>query len=65
MSDYVQSCEICTDIFAPAGIYRDVPSARIPGGSEDVLFDLAVRQLVKNYQRAADTMQRPKGSPKL
>lgn len=31
-------------------IYRDVPGARIPGGSEDVLLDLAVRQLVKVYQ---------------
>jgi acyl-CoA dehydrogenase len=32
-------------------IYRDVMGARIPGGSEDVMLDLAVRQLVKNYQR--------------
>ncbi|KAI0198918.1 putative acyl-CoA dehydrogenase [Astrocystis sublimbata] len=31
-------------------IYREVPGARIPGGSEDVLLDLAVRQLVKLYQ---------------
>ncbi|KAJ5626976.1 Acyl-CoA dehydrogenase apdG [Penicillium herquei] len=31
-------------------IYRDVPGARIPGGSEDVLLDLSVRQLVKIYQ---------------
>ncbi|GAB0134471.1 hypothetical protein EsDP_00002841 [Epichloe bromicola] len=31
-------------------IYRDVAGARIPGGSEDVLLDLAVRQLVKIYQ---------------
>ncbi|KAL1983896.1 hypothetical protein VTN96DRAFT_9820 [Rasamsonia emersonii] len=31
-------------------IYREVPGARIPGGSEDVLLDLAVRQLVKKYQ---------------
>ncbi|KAK3320132.1 acyl-CoA dehydrogenase/oxidase [Cercophora scortea] len=31
-------------------IYRDVPGARIPGGSEDVMLDLAVRQLVKLYQ---------------
>ncbi|KAF7587676.1 hypothetical protein BBP40_006861 [Aspergillus hancockii] len=30
-------------------IYRDVPGARIPGGSEDVLLDLSVRQLVKIY----------------
>ncbi|KKY29343.1 putative acyldehydrogenase [Diaporthe ampelina] len=31
-------------------IWRDVPGARIPGGSEDVLLDLAVRQLVKLYK---------------
>ena len=31
-------------------IYREVPGARIPGGSEDVMFDLGVRQLVKLYQ---------------
>lgn len=31
-------------------ILRDVPGARIPGGSEDVLLDLAVRQLVKNFK---------------
>ena len=31
-------------------IYRDVMGARIPGGSEDVMLDLAVRQLVKLYQ---------------
>ena len=31
-------------------IYRDVPGARIPGGSEDVLLDLAIRQMVKNFQ---------------
>ncbi|KAL2825832.1 acyl-CoA dehydrogenase/oxidase [Aspergillus cavernicola] len=31
-------------------ILRDVPGARIPGGSEDVLLDLSVRQLVKLYK---------------
>ena len=31
-------------------ILRDVPGARIPAGSEDVMLDLAVRQLVKNYK---------------
>jgi acyl-CoA dehydrogenase len=35
--------------FLPA-ILRDVPGIRIPGGSEDVLLDLSVRQLVKVYQ---------------
>lgn len=65
VSNYVQSCEICADISASAGIYYDAPTARVPGGSEDVLLDLAVRQLVKSYQKAADIIQRPKGSPKL
>jgi acyl-CoA dehydrogenase len=32
-------------------IYRDVMGARIPGGSEDVMLDLAVRQLVKLYEK--------------
>ncbi|KAM3414452.1 hypothetical protein BST61_g9617 [Cercospora zeina] len=31
-------------------IHREILSARVPGGSEDVMFDLAVRQLVKNYR---------------
>ena len=33
-------------------IYRDVMGSRIPGGSEDVMYDLSVRQLVKLYKRA-------------
>jgi acyl-CoA dehydrogenase len=32
-------------------LYRDTMGSRIPGGSEDVMLDLAVRQLVKNYQK--------------
>ncbi|KIX08783.1 uncharacterized protein Z518_03440 [Rhinocladiella mackenziei CBS 650.93] len=32
-------------------IYRDVMGARIPGGSEDVMLDLSIRQLVKNYKK--------------
>ncbi|KAL4756973.1 acyl-CoA dehydrogenase family protein [Aspergillus foveolatus] len=31
-------------------ILRDVPGARIPGGSEDVLLDLSIRQLVKLFK---------------
>ena len=31
-------------------IYREVPGARIPGGSEDVMMDLGVRQLVKIFE---------------
>ncbi|GKT45920.1 acyl-CoA dehydrogenase apdG [Colletotrichum spaethianum] len=30
-------------------IYREVPGARTPGGSEDVLLDLAIRQLTKRF----------------
>lgn len=46
-------------------IYRDVPGARIPGGSEDVMLDLAVRQLVKNYKNQIKILERPKGLSKL
>lgn len=31
-------------------IYREIPGIRIPGGSEDVMLDLSVRQMVKNFQ---------------
>lgn len=52
-----------------AGIYREVPGARIPGGSEDVMLDLAIRQLVKNFQRKKKDLEtvteRPRGSSKL
>ena len=46
-------------------IYRDVPGARVPGGSEDVMLDLAVRQLVKNFKNQTKILERPKGSSKL
>lgn len=50
-------------------IYREVPGARIPGGSEDVMLDLAIRQLVKNFQRKTkeleQQMEQPAGSSKL
>lgn len=45
-----------------ARIYRDVMGARIPGGSEDVMLDLAVRQLVKNYQKATKDLQKSGGA---
>ncbi|KAF2217315.1 hypothetical protein CERZMDRAFT_109065 [Cercospora zeae-maydis SCOH1-5] len=32
-------------------IASEIHGARVPGGSEDVLFDLAIRQLLKNFQR--------------
>lgn len=34
-------------------IYRDVMGARIPGGSEDVMLDLSIRELVKRYKRSS------------
>ncbi|KAF3480190.1 acyl-CoA dehydrogenase [Arthroderma uncinatum] len=40
-------------------ILRDVPGARIPGGSEDVLLDLAVRQLVKNFKAETKKLGEP------
>jgi len=50
-------------------IYREVPGARIPGGSEDVMLDLGIRQLVKSFQRKTKELEaemgRPKGSSKL
>lgn len=46
-------------------IYREVPGKRIPGGSEDVMLDLAVRQLVKNYRAKTKAIEIPKGSSKL
>ncbi|EME46240.1 hypothetical protein DOTSEDRAFT_86844 [Dothistroma septosporum NZE10] len=39
-------------------IYRDVFGSRIPGGSEDVMLDLAIRQLVKNYQQATKELEK-------
>ncbi|KAF2428601.1 short-chain specific acyl-CoA dehydrogenase mitochondrial precursor [Tothia fuscella] len=46
-------------------IYREVMGIRIPGGAEDVMLDLAIRQLVKNYQNETKKMERPQGSSKL
>lgn len=46
-------------------IYREVPGMRIPGGSEDVMLDLAVRQLVKNFRAKTKAIETPKGSSKL
>ncbi|KAH7011139.1 acyl-CoA dehydrogenase/oxidase [Ilyonectria destructans] len=41
-------------------IYREIPAARIPGGSEDVMFDLAVRQLVKQYETKTKALGKQK-----
>ncbi|OCK88435.1 short-chain specific acyl-CoA dehydrogenase mitochondrial precursor [Cenococcum geophilum 1.58] len=46
-------------------IYREVPGMRIPGGSEDVMLDLAVRQLVKNFRAKTKAIETLKGSSKL
>ncbi|KAF2637078.1 short-chain specific acyl-CoA dehydrogenase mitochondrial precursor [Massarina eburnea CBS 473.64] len=46
-------------------IYREVPGIRIPGGSEDVMLDLGVRQLIKNFRVKTKAMERPKGSSRL
>ncbi|KAF1972865.1 short-chain specific acyl-CoA dehydrogenase mitochondrial precursor [Bimuria novae-zelandiae CBS 107.79] len=46
-------------------IYREVPGIRIPGGSEDVMMDLGVRQLVKNFKNKTKALERQKGSSKL
>ncbi|KAK8073777.1 short-chain specific acyl-CoA dehydrogenase mitochondrial precursor [Apiospora phragmitis] len=40
-------------------IYREVPGARIPGSSEDVLLDLGVRQLVKLYKAKTKALESP------
>ncbi len=40
-------------------IYRDVFGARIPGGSEDVMLDLSIRQLVKNFQAQTRKLETP------
>ncbi|KXX74902.1 Long-chain specific acyl-CoA dehydrogenase, mitochondrial [Madurella mycetomatis] len=45
-------------------LYREVMGTRIPGGSEDVLLDLAVRQLVKIY-RTQTKMLKIVGDSKL
>ncbi|KAM0308368.1 hypothetical protein ACHAO8_010058 [Botrytis cinerea] len=54
-------------------IFREIPGARIPGGSEDVMLDLSIRQLVKNYQAKMKMkneleetgLERPRGGSKL
>lgn len=43
-------------------MWREVNGNRIPGGSEDVMLDLMVRQLGKNYERAARKLEQSSGS---
>ncbi|RFU33916.1 hypothetical protein B7463_g2420, partial [Scytalidium lignicola] len=42
-------------------IYREVPGARIPGGSEDVMLDLAIRQLVKIFKTKTKALGKSAG----
>ena len=43
-------------------IFREVNGARIPGGSEDVMLDLSIRQLVKIYETKAKMLESSVGS---
>lgn len=43
-------------------IYREVPCVRVPGGSEDVLMDLAIRELVKNFRQKVKELEQSSGS---
>lgn len=43
-------------------IYREVPGSRIPGGSEDVLLDLGVRQLLKNFKAKTKALENSAGA---
>jgi hypothetical protein len=43
-------------------IYREVPGARIPGGSEDVMLDLSIRQLIKNYKAKTKALETSTGA---
>lgn len=46
----------------PLGIYREINGARIPGGSEDVMLDLGIRQLVKLYKSASAELDKSRSS---
>jgi acyl-CoA dehydrogenase len=39
-------------------IYREVPAARVPGGSEDVMLDLAIRQILKLFEKKGNQISR-------
>ncbi|KAK6358943.1 hypothetical protein TWF696_000117 [Orbilia brochopaga] len=43
-------------------IYREVNNVRVPGGSEDVLLDLGVRQLVKIFQAKTAMLEMSRNS---
>lgn len=54
--NFAYTCEV---------IYRETPGYRIPGGSEDVLLDLAIKQLVKAFQIRDELLDKRKGPSKL
>lgn len=39
-------------------MWREVNGNRVPGGSEDVLLDLMIRQLVKNFERKTRELEK-------
>ncbi|KAF2211426.1 hypothetical protein CERZMDRAFT_43151 [Cercospora zeae-maydis SCOH1-5] len=43
-------------------MWREVNGNRVPGGSEDVMLDLMVRQLAKNYERKLKELMMTPGS---
>ena len=45
----------------PTVLWREVPGIRIPGGSEDVMLDLAIRQLLKLYQTKTKKLEKSAG----
>ncbi|KAJ4291404.1 hypothetical protein N0V88_005997 [Collariella sp. IMI 366227] len=52
----------CSLLIAALVLYREVMGTRIPGGSEDVLLDLAVRQLLKIYKVQTKMLEDSRGS---
>jgi len=63
-SEFVVVLRICLTLVLTvfAVLYREVMGTRIPGGSEDVLLDLAVRQLVKIYKVQTKMLEAQGGS---
>ena len=59
MTPSLPSADCC--VHCPV-LYREVMGTRIPGGSEDVLLDLAVRQLVKIYKTQTKVLEAQGGS---
>lgn len=49
------------DFMISTVIWREVPGIRIPGGSEDVMLDLAIRQMLKLYQNKTRKLEKAAG----